>query len=84
LTTFPVPGFDPETAGFQFAVLATALRTAIHRPTPFVWLASMFWIRNAIGSIPAACASASIVCSEANVACGAPGARSQIPLKNPS
>ena len=39
-----------------------------------------FWIRNATGSIFAACASSSITCSPANVACGPLPARIQCAL----
>ena len=53
LTTLPLPSFDAATFGFQFAAFATASSTPIQRALPFVWVASMFWIRNAIGSMPA-------------------------------
>ncbi len=43
----------------------------------------MFCFRNATGSIPAAYASSSTICSEANSACGAAGARRYATLGSP-
>ena len=83
LTTLPLSSFDADTFGFQSAAFETASSTPIQRALLFTSVASMFLMRNAIGSSPASWASASIICSEANSDCGAAGARSQMPLRKP-
>jgi CO/xanthine dehydrogenase Mo-binding subunit len=61
--------FDAATFGCQFAIFAAVLRASIER-----WFVR-FWRRNATGSIPAAYASSSIICSAGNE-CGELGNRS--------
>ena len=62
VTTLPFCRLDAATFGFQLAAAVTASMTDSQRagPTP---LFTMFSLRNAIGSIPAAYASSSTICS---------------------
>ena len=84
--------FEAVTRGCHPAAFVTALRTSISAASALPlggiqhfrdgavspWVT--FCIRNATGSIFAACASSSITCSPANVACGALPARIQYTL----
>jgi len=79
----PFARLEAGTFGFQLAAWATAFMTPIQRALPFSAVASMFSVRKAIGSMFAAWARASIICSAANSDCGAAGARSQIPFGKP-
>jgi hypothetical protein len=77
-----LPIRDAATFGCQCEAAASVWSAVIQRAPRFTSFGSRFWSRNAIGSMFAAWASASIVCSEACRACGAPGARRNVPLKN--
>ncbi len=82
VTTSPVCGFELATFGFQPAAIVAASITDSHR-APSVVEPSMFSRRNATGSIFAAYASSSTICSLAKYDCGAFGARSALVFSDP-
>ena len=66
---------EPEILGVQAAACAAALSTPSQRASP------MFFRRNSSGSILAATASSSMVCSDANANDRSSGERSGAPLR---
>src|SRR5438093_3423170 len=82
LRTSPVCCTEFATFGFQPAAMVEPSRTESQRE-PSVVVGSMFCRRNAIGSIFAAYASSSTICSLAKYDCGAFGARSALIFSEP-
>ena len=78
VTTSPLPSAEPETFGVQAAACAAALSTPSQRASP------MFFRRNSSGSILAATASSSMVCSDANANDRSSGERSGAPFSRPT
>ena len=78
VTMLPPLRLDAE-SGFQFAACREHVQRLTRSPTPAFGSVVMCWSRNAIGSMFASKASMSIICSEANRDCGAPGAAYRFP-----